>query len=545
LRPLQSFNPTAILILPCLIALHPTAHSQTASPPSGGAAHHASCKIDTTAPSEIQIALLRGDNKHAADLADAAYKKDPGDRSIHKLEIESLLERGKIDDAAKQSDAWALAEPKEPYAIIAAGEVRFAEGDWLEAYALMLKALSADPCLADAYDGLARYESLAGYRASAFKHITLAHQLAPNDESIRMNWIGSLDPQQYVVEMKKFLDETKSLDEKRRATLSSRLETQQSLMKDHCELASASGPARIPMVPMYGNATVGIRAYGLEISFNGRKRTLEIDSGASGFLLTRTASAGMGLSKVGSSRVGGFGAQGSSTVDLDHAASIRIGGLEFKDCPVQALVAMGVLGGSTDMGERLDASDGLVGPDIFDRYAVTLDYVKHEVRLDPLPQPPGAPQAPLDALGGPVDDDWSHFERCKATSMQNWTNVYRRGHELILPTRINDKHPALFIVDTGSFTNLIDIKTAKEVTQATDSMYGVRGVSGTEKLSEAGKFTLDFAGLRLPVSSMDALDLSRFEGVHGFLGYSSLQQLVMHIDYRDNLMLFEAPAARK
>jgi len=35
------------------------------------------------------------------------------------------------------------------------------------------------------------------------------------------------------------------------------------------------------------------------------------------------------------------------------------------------------------------------------------------------------------------------------------------------------------------------------------------------------------------------------DGVHGVLGYPTLQQLVMHIDYRDNLVRFEAAAAHK
>jgi hypothetical protein len=39
--------------------------------------------------------------------------------------------------------------------------------------------------------------------------------------------------------------------------------------------------------------------------------------------------------------------------------------------------------------------------------------------------------------------------------------------------------------------------------------------------------------------------LSRFGGIHGFLGYPTLEQLVMHIDYRDNLVLFEAPNGHK
>jgi hypothetical protein len=130
-------------------------------------------------------------------------------------------------------------------------------------------------------------------------------------------------------------------------------------------------------------------------------------------------------------------------------------------------------------------------------------------------------------------------------SMQSWTKIYRRGHELIMPTRINQKLPALFVLDTGAAVNLIDTQVAKQVTKQSDSAGYIRGVSGISAVGETGKFTADFAGLRLPVKSMNSYDFSRSGGLGGFLGYSILEQLVMHLDYRDNLVLFEAPGASR
>jgi hypothetical protein len=130
--------------------------------------------------------------------------------------------------------------------------------------------------------------------------------------------------------------------------------------------------------------------------------------------------------------------------------------------------------------------------------------------------------------------------------MEKWTKIYRSGHQLLMPVTINGKKRGLFMVDTGSFTDIIDLNRAKEITKTGSSTNRIRGLSGTADLSEAGGFTLDFAGLRMPVQSMDSLDLSNFgEGVSGFLGYPTLQQLVMHIDYRDNLVSFEAPNGKK
>jgi hypothetical protein len=131
--------------------------------------------------------------------------------------------------------------------------------------------------------------------------------------------------------------------------------------------------------------------------------------------------------------------------------------------------------------------------------------------------------------------------------MKNWTQIYRRGHLLYVPTRINGTINKPFIVDTGNFINLIDTNLAKTITKTQTGMLRTRGLSGvSDNLSEAGSFTADFAGIRLPVKSMDAQNLSHWgDGTAGFLGFPTLEQLVMHIDYRDNLVLFEGPAAKK
>jgi tetratricopeptide (TPR) repeat protein len=522
-----------------LFLLIPPALSFAQSSPS---ANNATCKIDQTPSTELELAFYRRDYKKSAELAAADIKADPKNQRSRQLEVDSLIGMGQLDEARKKTDAWTASEPTDPVAIVTAGELRHAEGDWLESYALMLKALKIAPCLPAAYEGLAEFESLAGYHATAQKHLALAHQLSPHNENIRFAWIDSLNHEQYVTELTNFLPQAKALDDKRRAVIINRLDKENSRLKNRCELSSITGPARIPMTPIYGR--IGISHYGLEIAFNGHKRTLQIDTGASGFLLTHSVAFGMGLHKMSASHVWGFGDQGSNSVDQFTAESVRIGGIEFKNCNVDALENFSVLGGG-HIGQPLDQGDGLVGTDIFSRYLVTLDYIKHEIRLEPLPQLSPPIQESLDQLGGDPANDLSGFDRFKAPSMQNWTSIYRRGHQLIMPTIINSSKPTLFIVDTGASTNLIDINFAKQVTHTQDTLYRINGLSGSSNIGETGKFTADFAGLRLPVTGMNSLDLSRFGGIHGFLGYPTLEQLVMHIDYRDNLVLFEAPNGHK
>ena len=541
---LRNLCVNTLLFISTLLVSPRTIRAQSSSN-AGSASHNASCVIDKSLPTPADVAFFRYDYKKAAELYAAAFKSDPTDRRSRELEIDSQLGQGNIDTAVKEVEAWTTADPQDAYAILTAGEVRRHEGDWPEAYALMIKALKIDPCLPAAYQGMGDYESAAGYRLTARKHLAMAHALAPNLDDLTLDWIGSLDQKERYDQFSQFLQESKSLDDKRRESLSKLLAHEDALTQNHCELSSLTGPARIPMTPVYG--PVDISYYGLEVSFNGHKRVLQIDTGASGFLLTHSAAGGLGLNKIEDSRVGGFGGQGPTDTTLASAGSVHIGGLEFKSCLVTSLNNFGVMGGSKEMGERLDARDGLIGADVFDRYLVTLDYIKHEIRLDPLPQPPsgGGPAPLLDALGGRTDVDWMNVDRFIPASMQSWTKIYRRGHELIMPTRINQGLPALFVIDTGSAMNLVDNRAARQVTKQTDSMTLIRGMSGISRVGETGKFVADFAGLRLPVNGMNSMDFSHSGGIGGFLGYPTLQQLIMHLDSRDNLVLFDAPGATR
>jgi hypothetical protein len=73
----------------------------------------------------------------------------------------------------------------------------------------------------------------------------------------------------------------------------------------------------------------------------------------------------------------------------------------------------------------------------------------------------------------------------------------------------------------------------------------ISGISGkVEKVYDSGRFTLTFAGLRLDSPSMTAIDMTKTSHdsgveVSGLIGAPALFQLVLHIDYRDNLVWCE------
>jgi hypothetical protein len=102
------------------------------------------------------------------------------------------------------------------------------------------------------------------------------------------------------------------------------------------------------------------------------------------------------------------------------------------------------------------------------------------------------------------------------------------------------------MLDTGAGGNTISPAAAREVTKiARNGGVDVTGIQGeVAKVYDAGKFTLIFAGLRLDSPSMTAIDMtsiSRGDGVEvsGLIGEPALFQLVLHIDYRDNLVWCE------
>ena len=127
--------------------------------------------------------------------------------------------------------------------------------------------------------------------------------------------------------------------------------------------------------------------------------------------------------------------------------------------------------------------------------------------------------------------------------MKSFTPIYQFGQYLLVPTRVNDLPPKLFLIDTGAFNNIISPAAAREVTKvSSDSTYRVKGVSGTVKnVFLAGELTLQFGHLKqknLDIVSLDTTSSSESTGaeISGLLGFAMLWLLEIKIDYRDGLV---------
>jgi len=136
-------------------------------------------------------------------------------------------------------------------------------------------------------------------------------------------------------------------------------------------------------------------------------------------------------------------------------------------------------------------------------------------------------------------------DRYIAPEMQSYTQVYRFGHDLLVPTKMGNSAPRLFLLDTGSQSNLISLEAAEASTKVhRDSNTQVRGLSGSvAEVYSADKVVLQFGHLRQKNQDATTFDLSHISDadgteISGILGFATLNLLEIHIDYRDGIVDF-------
>ncbi len=219
--------------------------------------------------------------------------------------------------------------------------------------------------------------------------------------------------------------------------------------------------------------------------------------------------------------------------------------------------------------------DGLIGADVFSSYVVDIDMPGDMLRLTPLPKRPdeSATQTSLDSEADSESDKDEQEESSKGTAreekpspkksatspsaarlprdrytapeMANWARVYRIGHNLLIPTHVNDSKAMLFILDTGAFSNMMSTQAARSVTSvSSNDRIKVKGLSGqVNQVFTADKAAFRFANVNQPNQNIVTIDLSKLSNnvgveVSGFLGFLTFRQLEVKIDYRDGLVDF-------
>ena len=519
------------------------------------------CSVAQPHPlTEEQLALIRGDLPQAETLYRQKISQQPKNYELTAGLVRTLLEEQKVDEADSTVRAALAAAPQSAVLLTAQAEVQYRQGiPWdMEK---TLQTAQIDVCYPRLHLMLARFYRFNSYYASALREIKLAHQLDPYDPDIRRMWMRTLPLEERIKELKAYLAANDGdVDSLRHArTELAMLQSRENNQASSCRLASAVSSTEIPFTPIMIDAQ-RIRGWGLDVYLNDRKSRLQVDTGASGLYVSRLVAERSGLRAVTRTEASGIGDKGPQGGYLAYADSIKIGGLEFKNCVVEV----------SDRRSVVDV-DGLIGMDVFSSFLITLDFPWRKMTLGPLPPYPGtaAVTPSLKTEEGSPSDDSSDAQgsaketavaapapkgphnRYIAPEMQSWTSVYRLGHDMIVPTALNGKRVRLFIIDTGAQSTSISPAAAREVTKVhSDSNTTVKGISGNVANVYSGdKVIFRFAHLQQEhdaVLSFDTSGLSKNAGVEisGLIGFDMLGLLVVRIDYRDGLMDFQYSADR-
>jgi len=453
---------------------------------------------------------------------------------------------------------------------VALGEVYFRQGKIPEAETEWTQVINSGHQAARAYMGIARVRWAIQMNKSAKTMIDKAHELDPKDEDIQRLWIETQPYGGRIKYYESYLADSSNQDAEERGNLErylSYLKERAKQTRSPCRLVSKVRSTTTPLVRLFLDPK-HLRGYGLSVDLNGKRTNIMLDTGASGILVKRHTAERAGITKLMASRVWGVGDRGNKGSFIGIAKSIRIGALEFQDCPVQV------------MEDRSVADeDGLIGADIFEDFLVEVDFPKEQLKLSELPKRPG--QSEQQVALKDEDDDSRGAESSDATAagtdgsatktvtksspsgpsgpqdryiapeMQSYTRIFRFGHDLLVPTRVGDVPGMLFVMDTGAMNNSISPAAARQVTKVHgDSDRIIKGLNGSVKnVFSANKAVLQFGHVRQENQDMAAFDLTRMsesEGteISGFLGFVALRWLDIKIDYRDALVDFSYDAKR-
>ncbi len=461
--------------------------------------------------------------------------------------IRTYLIQQKVDDALATANAALALLPNAPLLLLTMGDVQFRLGRMSDAERSYIKAQNLNPKDAAPYLGLARvYRSYSLYRR-AYNEMNRARALAPNDMAVQMLWLQSLPWQDRITAVQGYLAGPGAQNPQAAKSMQQYLfflqHNADPASQHACHLTSKvqETNTKLYAVPRAG---MQLGASGLAVKLNHEELHLAVDTGATGILLGRTAAERAGLKRLAYQPVAGMGDTGQQGGYTAVADQIGIGDLEFQDCVVRV----------TDAATPVTGQDGLIGTDVFSSYLIDIDIPGAKLRLSPLPKRPDESAVPSSLRTTPqeapeVDPANSSLslpqDAYVAPEMASWTKVYRFKQILLVPTRVDNTGPMLFMIDTGSFSNVLSTRAAREVTQIrSDPATQVNGLSGSvAKVYRADKAALQFGRYEQQNQDIVTFDLSAIckttgTEVSGILGFAMLRILQIKIDYRDGLVDF-------
>lgn len=504
----------------------------------------------------------------AMEKYQAILKTDSGSVAAQSGLIRSLLRLEKIDEAMTLAKTALAAQPNSAALAAVMGDVQFRWGEMSPAELSYRQALKLDAANVDAYLGLARIYRAYSLYGHAYSSLQRAHELAPDNPEVQRAWFRELPKKDRVAAIEKYLagphpDNPEETGGLQRYLVFLKATGAQS---HACKLVNKVEQTTTKLETLRTDPTHDF-GVGLVVNVNGHDTRLQLDTGASGIVISRRAAAKAGLTSVSEEEYYGLGDNGVRHGYSAIAGDIRVGDLEFHDCVVDV----------TD-GVSITSEDGLIGADVFSSYLIDIDVPDHKLNLSPLPQRPNEANAPATLKteeesesgedqsardskptetaassdkSGTVAERPKPMDRYVAPEMKDWTAVFRFGSHLLIPTHIDNSPSMLFLIDTGSMMTMLSKREATSFTAVhSDPDTEVRGLNGSvSRVYRANKVTLKFGHLSQKnqgIISFDLSNLSQHMGteVSGILGFETLYMLKVKIDYRDGLVDFVYDAKR-
>lgn len=483
------------------VALAALGPAQTSAPTSG----------ETLAAP--RLLFRQGDFQGAA----AAFRKMIEDRPSPEAYAGLVQSFLKLDDVKSSEESSRQALETFPLSALAhatRGDVYFRRGLITEAVNEYKTALQRDEACARAWLGRGKIEAVLARRSLATSAVRKAHELDPGDGDALYEWAIRRPYPENIAALEKHLSEFRS-DPETEGHERDYMELLRALAGRQVWILSPDvGRSELKLESLSAGPGLGSRGHGLRVSFNDRaSSTLLLDTGASGVTITRKFAQKIGARKLSDTSLEGVGKGHAAHGYQAWVDKVVIGDLQFHDCFVH--VAPDAVAGL----------DGMIGTDVFVRFLVTVDFPARKLRLDPL----AAPSA--------TDDD-------PPAEPPGLSQAFAFGHFLLLRTQAGDKASGLFVIDSGSNLSSISPELAKQLNQMRPLNTTVTGMSGgVNSAFIADNVTLQFGKMRRQdqrVITVDLHSVSKNLGteISGQIGFNTLENLKVVIDYRDGLVDF-------
>jgi tetratricopeptide (TPR) repeat protein len=477
-------------------------------------------------PAEARSQLFAGRYQAAAD----SYEKliataGPNPEAYYGL-VRALLALHRSSDAVAKADEAVRAAPQSAAANDAEGLALFRRGELANAEARFRTALKLQPEDPAALVGMASIYQVVSKNKTALALGLKAYAQVPDDPELALYRAQALKGAAHIGELQRLIGRLDPASEFTQRLRTHLLADQAAGDRELRRLTSPYASAKIKLFRVLDGVRRS-RGVSLHVQFN-HKQTLILllDTGASGISVAPKAAERAGLQELGGAvrEVKGIGDKPTESGFEYVASDVQIGNVVFADYPVSVFRA------------AQDADiDGLIGADVFKRFLVGIDIPGLELVLDPRPGETG------------VEDD--EPRDASDTIPAGYFRFFHFGNHLALPTSINGGPPVVFLLDTGSTANLIDVAVARKAGKIyRDDLTSVKGIQGkVEKVQRASDISLAFTNFRQSNPDLIAIDLQKMSddfgvGFSGILGMPVLEQMKTTIDYREGRLRMERKA---